>query len=87
VRSSIIRRILEEGQPMREVAAAMGVNISTCKAIIKVYQEEGRIGKKQKRNKVVNVVETFSFFCLNDGQVEQVEQVRLEESKLSLKRN
>ena len=47
----------------------MGVNISTCKAMLKVFQEEGRIGKKKKRNKVVNVVETFSFYTINDGQV------------------
>lgn len=72
---------------MREVAQSMGVNISTCKAILKVFQEEGRIGKKKKRNKVVNVVETFSFYCINDGHVEQVEEVKLQESKLSLKRN
>jgi transposase len=41
---------------MRHVAQSLGVNISTCKAILKVYQEEGRIGKKKKRNKVINVV-------------------------------
>ena len=33
----------------------MGVNISTAKAILKVYQEEGRVGKKKKRDKVINV--------------------------------
>lgn len=87
VRSAIIARILEAGEPMREVADSMGVNISTCKAIIKVFQEEGRIGKKQKRNRVVDVIETFSFYCINDGQVQQMEEVKVEESKLSLKRN
>lgn len=56
----------------------MNVNISTCKAILKVYQEEGRIGKKKKRNKVVNVIETFSFYCVNDGSFEQVDAVRIE---------
>ena len=64
----------------------MGVNISTCKAIVKVFQEEGRIGKKKKRNKVVNVVEAFSFYAINDGQVEQLDGVKLKESKLSFKR-
>lgn len=68
---------------MRTVAQSLGVNISTCKAILKVYQEEGRIGKKQKRNKVINVVETFSFFTINDGVIQQLDDVRLEESKLS----
>jgi len=50
----------------------MRVNISTCKAIIKVYQEEGRIGKKKQRNKVLNVIETFSFYCINDCNIEQI---------------
>jgi hypothetical protein len=27
-----------------------------------VFTQEGRIGKKKKRNKVVDVLETFSFF-------------------------
>lgn len=72
---------------MRLVAQSLGVNISTCKAILKVYQEEGRIGKKKKRNKVINVVETFSFFAINDGVVQQLDDVRLEESKLSYQRN
>lgn len=55
----------------------MNVNISTCKAILKVYQEEGRIGKKKKRNKVVDVIETFSFFCMNDGNFDQVETIKI----------
>jgi hypothetical protein len=72
---------------MRTVAQSLGVNISTCKAILKVYQEEGRIGKKKKRNKVINVIETFSFFAITDGAVHQLDNVRLEESKLSFQRN
>lgn len=63
---------------MRHVAQSLDVNISTCKAILKVYQEEGRIGKKKKRNKVINVVETFSFFAINDGVVQQLDNIRLE---------
>ena len=56
VRLDIIDRILVQKENIKDVAKEMGVNISTCKAIIKVYQEEGRIGKKQKRNKVYNVI-------------------------------
>ena len=63
---------------MKEVASAMNVNVSTCKAIIKVYQEEGRIGKKQKRNKVYNVIETFSFIFVKDGEIEQVGDVTID---------
>jgi hypothetical protein len=86
VRQAIISRITE-GEAMRSVAHSIGVNISTCKAILKVYQEEGRIGKKQKRNKVVNVVETFTFYAIADGHLEQLDNVRLQESKLSFNRH
>ena len=56
MRLEIIDKILVQKENIKDVAKEMGVNISTCKAIIKVYQEEGRIGKKQKRNKVYNVI-------------------------------
>jgi hypothetical protein len=35
---SIIDRILKQGQVLKDVADAMNINVSTCKAIIKVYQ-------------------------------------------------
>ncbi len=62
----------------------MNVNISNCKAIIKVFQEEGRIGKKKKRNKVYNVIETFSFFTINDANIEALGDIKIDESKVSL---
>ncbi len=65
----------------------MGVNISTCKAILKVFQAEGRIGKKKRRNKVVNVIETFSFYCINDGSFDEVQPVKVEESRISIDRS
>ena len=64
----------------------MNVNVSTCKAIIKVYQEEGRVGKKQKRNKICNVIETFSFFYVQDGNVQQIGETSMQESKVSFKK-
>ena len=42
----IIERILEKGEPLKVVSESVGINISTCKAIIKVYENEGRVGKK-----------------------------------------
>lgn len=57
---------------IKEVAEDLNVNISTCKAILKVYREEGRIGKKKNRNKVYNVVETYSFFTIRHSAVEQI---------------
>jgi hypothetical protein len=55
----------------------MNINISTCKAILKVYQEEGRIGKKKKRNKVINLIETFSFYCINGSTIEQIGDLKI----------
>jgi hypothetical protein len=34
-----------------------------------VYQEEGRVGKKKTRNKVVDVVETYSFYTLDNSKL------------------
>lgn len=65
----------------------MNVNISTCKAILKVYQEEGRVGKKKNRNKVYNVVETFTFYTIKHSALKQVGDTLVEESKVSLERN
>lgn len=65
----------------------MNVNISTCKAILKVYQEEGRVGKKKNRNKVYNVVETFTFYTIKHSAIQQIGATLVEESKVSLERN
>ena len=77
VRLEIIDRILERHQSLKEVSEEMNINISTCKAIFKVYQEEGRVGKKLKRNKVYNVIETFSFFFVEEGRVQQIGDIKI----------
>lgn len=59
----------------------MNINISTCKAILKVYQEQGRVGKKKQRNKIVNVIETYSFYNLDGMKIEQIAPIKIEESK------
>lgn len=56
----------------------MNVNISTCKAILKVYQEEGRVGKKKRRNKVYNVIETFTFFTIDGSQIQQIGETKID---------
>jgi predicted transcriptional regulator len=33
-------------ESLKEISKVVGLNVSTCKGIIKVFQEEGRIGKK-----------------------------------------
>lgn len=34
----IIDRIIKKGEQLKAVADSIGINVSTCKAIIKVYQ-------------------------------------------------
>lgn len=80
----IIERILEKGEPLKVVSESVGINISTCKAIIKVYENEGRVGKKQKRNKVIDVVETYSFYTLEDGVLKEICPLKIETSKISV---
>lgn len=65
----IVERIINKGQQLKTVSEDIGINVSTCKAIIKVFQEEGRVGKKKTRNKVVDVVETYSFYVLENSKL------------------
>lgn len=62
----------------------MGVNISTAKAILKVYQEEGRVGKKKKRDKVINVIQTYSFYAFDGDNIEKLADTIIEEEKKSI---
>lgn len=55
IRKDIIRRFQAE-DTLKQIAKDVGLNVSTCKGIIKVYQEEGRIGKKLKRNRPIRVI-------------------------------
>lgn len=65
----IVERIVNKGEQLKAVSDDVGINVSTCKAIIKVFQEQGRVGKKKTRNKVVDVVETYSFYMLENSKI------------------
>jgi hypothetical protein len=62
----------------------MRINISTAKAILKVFQEEGRVGKKKKRDKVINVIQTFSFYTVDGSNIEKIADTVIEEEKKAL---
>ena len=68
---------------MKLVASETKVNISTCKAILKVFNEQGRVGKKQKRDKKLNVLQTFSFFKFQQGDFKLLDEIKLESSRIS----
>ncbi len=63
---------MNKGENIKDVVNDMGVNISTAKAIVKVYQEEGRVGKKKKRDKVINVIQTYSFYTVDGSNIEKI---------------
>ena len=56
LREEIIDKIINKGESLKAVADEVKINVSTCKAIVRVFQEEGRIGKKKNRNKVIDIV-------------------------------
>ena len=57
----------------------MNVNISTAKAILRVYQSEGRVGKKQKRDKVVSVIQSFSVFIVDGLDITKIDPTIIKE--------
>lgn len=71
---------------LREVAAKLKINHSTCKAIVKVFEAEGRIGKKKTRNRSIDVIETFTLCVVNKGAYEEIPEVKLVEKRVSCSR-
>jgi hypothetical protein len=69
LREEIIDRLVVKKEGLREVAAKLRINHSTCKAIVKVFENEGRIGKKKTRNRNVNVINTFTFCVVDHGML------------------
>ncbi|KAL4459886.1 hypothetical protein ABPG74_003412 [Tetrahymena malaccensis] len=59
VRKKIIQKLTEESANIKEVAQEYGLKLSTCKAILQVYQKEGRIGKKATRDRKSKIVSTI----------------------------
>lgn len=49
-----------------KVSMITGHNASTIKAIYQVYKKEGRVHKKDKRDKVLNVVTQLQLYMVDD---------------------
>jgi predicted transcriptional regulator len=79
IRTELLRRVIDTGENIKKVVNDMNVNISTAKAIVKVYQEEGRVGKKKKRDKVINVIQTYSFYVVDGTSIEKLSPTVIEE--------
>ncbi|CAD8087464.1 unnamed protein product [Paramecium sonneborni] len=51
VRQAFIRRVSEKKCTIRQAAKQFNIKFSTAKAILSIYRHEGRIGKKQNRQR------------------------------------
>ncbi|CAK77499.1 unnamed protein product (macronuclear) [Paramecium tetraurelia] len=65
-RALIIQYIEEYKYSTSHVSLITGHNISTIKAIYQVYKKEGRIQKKEKRDKILNSIAQVQLFVVDD---------------------
>ncbi|CAD8047933.1 unnamed protein product [Paramecium primaurelia] len=74
IRQQIIDLACNKGQPLRQIAQNLGIKYSTAKAIVQVYQNEGRIGKKRTRDKrIFQEIETFIMVVHKEsGKIEKL---------------
>ncbi|CAD8182718.1 unnamed protein product [Paramecium pentaurelia] len=50
-RNSLIKMIIEDGFTIKNASERCSIKLSTAKAILKVYKTQGRVGKKQSRER------------------------------------
>ncbi|CAD8144564.1 unnamed protein product [Paramecium octaurelia] len=74
IRQQIIDQACNMGQPLRQIAQNHGIKYSTAKAIVQVYQNEGRIGKKRTRDKrIFQEIETYMIVVhKQSGKIEKL---------------
>ncbi|CAK85306.1 unnamed protein product (macronuclear) [Paramecium tetraurelia] len=95
LRSQIIDQACNKGQPLRQVfnhnnmiqvAQNLGIKYSTAKAIVQVYQSEGRIGKKRTRDKrIYQEIETY--ILIVNKQTGKIEKLKHKSECNDLKTN
>lgn len=86
LREEIIDRLVYRKEGLRDVASKLRINHSTCKAIVKVYESEGRIGKKKTRNRNVQVLNTFTICLIGNGMLMNIPETTISEKKVSCAR-
>lgn len=86
LREEIIERLLVRKEGLREVASKLHINHSTCKAIVKVFESEGRIGKKKTRNRNASVINTFTFCVVDRGALVDLSETQITEKKVTYNR-
>ncbi|CAD8053379.1 unnamed protein product [Paramecium sonneborni] len=86
LRQQIIDQACIKGQPLRQIAQNLGIKYSTAKAIVQVYQNEGRVGKKRTRDKrIYQEIETY--ILIVNKQTGKIEKLKLKSECNDLKTN
>ncbi|CAK61572.1 unnamed protein product (macronuclear) [Paramecium tetraurelia] len=65
-RSKIINYFIEGSLSASQIAQITGHNLSTIKAIFRIYRNEGRINKKEKRDREVHIQKNVAVFIVDD---------------------
>ncbi|KAM3127813.1 hypothetical protein pb186bvf_020092 [Paramecium bursaria] len=86
VRRSLIDQVCTQGNSLRQVAQNLGVKYSTAKAIIQVYQNEGRIGKKCTRDKRI-FTKLESYFILVSKKTGKISKLKIQSESSDLSKN
>ncbi|CAD8073334.1 unnamed protein product [Paramecium sonneborni] len=65
-RLKIIKYFLEGSLSASQIAQVTGHNLSTIKAIFRIYRNEGRINKKQKRDRELHIQKNVAVFVVDE---------------------
>ncbi|CAK80162.1 unnamed protein product (macronuclear) [Paramecium tetraurelia] len=65
-RLKIIKYFIEGSLSASQIAQITGYNLSTIKAIFRVYRNEGRIDKKQKRDRELHAQKNVAVFIVDE---------------------
>ncbi|CAD8151555.1 unnamed protein product [Paramecium octaurelia] len=82
VRQAFIKRISEKKCTIRQAAKQFGIKFSTAKAILSIYRHEGRIGKKQRRQRKLsnnNISEKETQKSLKEEPAETKEEFKMDQ--------
>ncbi|CAD8087681.1 unnamed protein product [Paramecium sonneborni] len=67
-RIQIVKALVNSKMSASQVSDLTGYNLSTIKAIYRVYKQEGRMWKKEKRDQLVKVVQNFAICMIDEAQ-------------------
>ncbi|CAD8168706.1 unnamed protein product [Paramecium pentaurelia] len=66
-RQNIIKMFLENDYSAIQIAQLTGHNLSTIKAIYRIYKNEGRINKKERRDRQINIKQNVVVLMVDDN--------------------